>query len=520
MSKGTKYYPLCSECKEEYPQMNIIYKKNEIQFIFRCICSHEKQFTLDECYDYLNESNASLVITKCKLHDTPYSYYCIICKQSLCSICITTHQSHTELNYNCLIALNRINSDKINNTITKCENYIPKSLKLFLEKYKFRTDQKLMKGYSIFTKRNNKILFIMKCVVNSYSSLFPNYYLEESLRNSVISYSHFDVYYKEKDKDNKNDPHPMENYFDPKVKRKYQYVYIKEYFKDHSFVHPFYLNEKVTFNLSSITQISPIHLICVVNESIIFFNLYTYKEDYKIKGSKTWMRKIKNLEDGRILSYGINQCKFITYKILGEKFTYSIEDGFSYPKYHLNTIFEIKGNKFATTGLRNGITIIDAKKPYNVITNILPHYDHYISRLDYLEKKDMFILCNSKHEVLFINASTSQVVTRITEIYGNVNEIKSGLFLLGNYNYYDIEKGILIPINDNKIINNLELIDKLSNEEYLVGCVFGKLYLANENLTEFIELKSFHKISIDFIINLNKNTVASGSDDKIIFWKY
>lgn len=509
------YYPLCEKCKTEYPLLIILYYKS-LEINLRCQCGFESTYSINEFIDYIKKSNATVVNLKCKKHNQPYQHYCYICQQQFCSKCF---HLHNDIDYNVQISLNKINISQIQDLINTTKNYIKNTLSAITNKYDVKIKE-LRKAFSFYKERNNKNIFILQCLVNTYSSDYPNYYIEQSLRNNQLIPYDFDKYYS-KTFQKTVDMNYYENFSDPNVMKHYTTTFAYNYLNDTSYLNVFRTNHSL--EISSILFIAPCYLLLSCNTSILYFyNLITDTIDFSIDIKNDCTEKTILIEEGKILSYNNRECVVTSFHIHNNTIEYNSEKPIEFEAKNNIRVISISNNKIAISGhLDKEIIIQRITQPCEVITKLITEDTIYAEYYD--KEKNKLLTAGYNYALIIWNVETYQKETVFNQKnYSTCNymmQVTSGVYIVGWKHIVDLKKYTFKEIEDDdeekyglRLLGGIEMF----NNDGLITSI-DKICIPFEKINGYVEhILDFgtERICVD------KDTFIALSGSWLYIWKY
>ena len=502
--KGKNYYPLCSKCQKEYPLMIVKYE-SPLKIILRCQCNYEKEFLIKDYIAFVTNTKSSLINIQCQTHNSPYVIYCCICKTHFCEKCQHSHN----VNYSYQVELKEINIQKIQNTINECNDYINKVLSLVGKKYHLKIGKKLLDNYEKFKERNKQVLFLIQILINSYSEDYPNYYIEQSIKNNTILFLNFDEYYLNRD--------TFYSYDSSNFKNVYLYYCIK-YFNKICFLHPY----SFPCGDCSITALPPCYLI-LTSQEINLYNTLVDCIEFTIDIKYNYINSLP-LDNENILSYFYGGYCIISYKIEEDNIEYCEEEKINYDlKY--SRVLLLSDNRVALSGeLVFEIEIRKLRKPYDIIKTL--KFRNGIFSEYYYKEKNKLLIGTSNYSLTIWNMTTYQIET----VFENVNysqnnllfQMERGVFLVGNYHIVDLNKYTYkeLDSNDKKSngLTNAKCVEMLSNGDIVTCSIFKRIIITKKDRTKCVELTEEKNTST--ILNINNDTFITYSNGSCTIWKY
>ena len=502
--KGNNYYPLCSKCQKEYPLMIVKYE-SPLKIILRCQCSYEKEFLIKDYIAFITNTNTSLINIKCQTHNSPYVIYCCICKNHFCEKC---QHSHNDLNYSYQVELKEINIQTIQNTANECNNYINKVLSLVSKKYHLKSGKKLLDHYEKFKERNKQVFFIIQILINSYSEDYPNYFIEQSIKNNTLRLLTFDDYYRNRDTFYSYGNNSKNIYF----------YYCIEYFNKICFLHPY----SFPCGDCSITTLPPCYFILTSHE-INLYNTLTDCNEYTIDINYNYINSLP-LDNENILSYFYGGYCIISYKIEEDNIEYDEEEKVQYDIKYTRVLL-LSDNRVALSGeLVFEIEIRKLRKPYDIIKILKFH--NGINSEYYYKEKNKLLTGTSNYSLTIWNMDTYQIETVLEEVNYTQNnllfQMENGVFLVGNYHIVDVNKCTYKELDsDDKKSNgltNAKFVEKLSNGDIVTYSILKKMIIINKDRTKCVELAE--ELNTDTILNVNNDTFITYTKGYCTIWKY
>ena len=512
------YYPLCAKCKKEYPLMIVIYT-TPIEILLRCKCGYENKYTVNEFIYYIKDTEANVVYLKCKKHNEPFYHYCYVCKEHFCTKCL---HSHKEIDYNYLIELNKIDIDAVLDNIIKCKRYIIEALSNITNEYELRPYIELRQSFRTFKKRNFNYIFILQCLINTFSKEFPNYYLEQSIRNNQLSIYKYEIYFSYRTRNIKSG-HYSENFEDPKVIKSYRNIFAVGYFDEASYLTPY--NSNLSLDISSILFIEPCYLLLSCKKSVLsFYNTITDTVDYTIDIPYCCTDKAILLEKGKFLSYAYNGCLATSFSIKNKKIEFFCDEPIIFKKerYSLRVI-ALSDNRVAISGQNVYEVIIQRiTKPCDVLA-VLETEDSINSEFFYKERNKL-LTAGDDLTLTVWNLDTYQKESVFSECnysQGNsMKEIEKGVFKVGHLNIVDLNKYTSKKIDDDdrekyglRLKGGIQLFSEEGLRTSVGNCVpYEKI---NKYVEEILDKRNVICVDEETFISITIKELNS-----LTIWKY
>ena len=512
------YYPLCGKCKKEYPLMIIIYN-TPIEILLRCKCGYENIYSVKELIYYIKDTEANVVYLKCKKHNEPYYHYCYICKKHFCAKCL---HSHSEIDYNYLIELNKIDIDAVQANINKCKRYIIEALTNITNEYELRPYIELRQAFRCFKKRNFNFVFIIQCLVNTLSKEFPNYYLEQSIRNNQLSIYNYKIYLSNRMRNIKSG-HNSDNFEDPKVIKSYLNIFAVGYFDEATFISPY--NSNLPIDISSILFIEPCYLLLSCRTSVLsFYNTIKDTIDYTIDIQYCCTDKSILLEKGKFLSYAFNGCVATSFTIKNKKIDFFCDEpiNFKTERYSLRVI-ALSDNRIAISGHNVYEVIIQRiTKPCDVLAVL--ELDDSINSECFYKEGNKLLTAGDDLALTVWNLDTYQKETVFSKCNytqsNSLKEIERGVFKVGHMNIVDLNKYTSKQIDDDdrekyglRLKGGIQMFSEEGLRTSVGGCVpYEKI---NKYVEEILDKRNVICVDENTFISITIKELNS-----LTIWKY
>ena len=257
------------------------------------------------------------------------------------------------------------------------------------------------------------------------------------------------------------------------------------------------------------------------HKDIKVYNLKTYNIDNILKGHTDIVTSVCQLENNYLVSssYDCTLCIWRqnkTYFVVDEIFTAHTDK--------IHKVIALSNQRIASCSEDKTIKIWKGQKPYEIIQT-LRQFNQPVESIIQIKGKEELLSGSYYGKSLKIWSLISfECITDIDQMYSfdrnSIFESPSRILLIGCDNKIAILKSTnykLIKIIQDEDFGFISSICELDEDNYLIGCEDGKLYVINvKTLKHTLVKRRAHEEDIICMSNIGNNTIISGSYDKSI----